>query len=539
MSTSQAAQATKTAQPDLRLDPRHIIRRVALGDTLTRAARVHGARTALVDGDERVSYAALEAQANQLAHHLSAMLAPGSKVGMLAVNSVEFLVACYAVFKAGLVWVPVNHMLSGDDVRYVLDHAEVAQVLIDDALHARPDLREVVDALALPVLQLRPGRAADEMTPVRQASQGQPETPPDVAIDERDLALIMYTSGTTGRQKGVMHSHGSVHAALMSNLAESTIDRDTVVSCVLPLFHCAQYASTGAFLMAGCRNVLFRGFDVERVMDAIAQERITHFTGLPLMYAAILASPTRAQRDLSSLQFCVYGMAPMPRPMLEKLIAELCPNFSLGTGQTEVFPVTARFRSEEQLRRFGAYWGQATVVNDMAVMDEQGNLLGQGEIGEIVHRGPNVMLGYYKDPEATAAVSTFGWHHTGDMGMFDADGQLIFMDRKKDVVKTGGENVPSVKVEAVLLSHPAVANAAVVGLAHPRWGEAVSAFVLLKPNQAAEPDELIAFCAQHLGGFEVPKAVRVLQEFPMTPTGKIQKHRIRTSFADLFDAGLD
>ena len=523
---------------DPRQDPRHIIRRLALGDTLTRAARVHASRTAVVDGDERVSYAELEASANQLAHHLRATLAVGSKVGMLALNSVEFLVACYAVFKAGMVWVPVNHMLAADDVRYVLDHAEVAHVLIDDALYAKPDLRAVLDAMAQAVLVLRPGRALGEPTPLRKACAGLPTTPPDVPIDERDLALIMYTSGTTGRQKGVMHSHGSVHAALMCNLAESTIDRDTVVSCVLPLFHCAQFASTGAFLMAGCRNVLFRGFDAERVLDAIAQERITHFTGLPLMYAAMLASPTRAQRDLSCLQFCVYGMAPMPRPMLEQLIAQLCPNFSLGTGQTEVFPVTARFRPEEQLRRFGAYWGQATLVNDMAVMDEQGNLLGPGEIGEIVHRGPNVMLGYYKDPEATAAVSTFGWHHTGDMGMFDEDGQLLFMDRKKDVVKTGGENVPSVKVEAVLLSHPAVANAAVVGLAHQRWGEAVSAFVLLKPNQTVEPDELIAFCAQHLGGFEVPKAVRVLQELPMTPTGKIQKHRIRSAYADLFSAGV-
>jgi long-chain acyl-CoA synthetase len=524
---------------DVRQDPRHIIRRLALGDTLTRAARVHAGRIAVVDGDERVSYSALEAQANQLAHHLLATLPAGSKVGMLAVNSVEFLLGCYAVFKAGMVWVPVNHMLSADDVRYVLEHAEVAQVLIDDALYAKPDLRAVLDAMGNPVLTLRPGRALDEATPLRQACAGQPGTPPDVAIDERDLALIMYTSGTTGRQKGVMHSHGSVHAALMSNLAESTTDRETVVSCLLPLFHCAQFASTGAFLMAGCRNVLFRGFDAERVMATIEQERITHFTGLPLMYAAILASPTRAQRDLSSLLYCVYGMAPMPRSMLEKLIAELCPNFSLGTGQTEVFPVTARFRSEEQMRRFGAYWGQATVVNDMAVMDEQGNLLGPGEIGEIVHRGPNVMLGYYKDPEATAAVSTFGWHHTGDMGMYDQDGQLIFMDRKKDVVKTGGENVPSIKVEEVLLRHPAVANAAVVGLAHERWGEAVSAFVMLKPNQTAEPDELIAFCAQHLGGFEVPKVVRVLQEMPMTPTGKIQKHRIRTAYADLFSAGVD
>ncbi|MFT4100548.1 MAG: AMP-binding protein [Burkholderiaceae bacterium] len=161
-------------------------------------------------------------------------------------------------------------------------------------------------------------------------------------------------------------------------------------------------------------------------------------------------------------------------------------------------------------------------------------MLPRGEIGEIVHRGPNVMLGYYKDPEATAAVSAFGWQHTGDMGMFDADGQLLFLDRKKDLIKTGGENVPSIMVEEVLLRHPAVANAAVVGLAHLRWGEAVSAFVVLKPGMSATPEELIEHRRPLLGGLEMPKVLRVLPEFPMTPTGKIQKHFIKREHEDLF-----
>lgn len=514
---------------------RRIIRRVTLGDNLTRAARVHRQAVALVDGDERLSYADLEAQANQCAHHLRARgLAAGSKVAMLATNSIEFLIACYGIFKAGMVWVPVNHLLSVDDVRYVLEHAEVALVLVDEALHDKPALRAMLEALELPTLRLCPGRGVAKPTALRQAQQGQPTEVLDVAIADNDLSLIMYTSGTTGRAKGVMHSHLSVHSALMSNVAESAIGRDSICVAMLPLFHCAQFAMTAASLQTGARVVLLRGFDAEGLLATIERERITHFTGLPLMYAAILASPSRASRDLSSLVQCGYGMAPMPRPMLERLIAELCPNFSLGTGQTEVFPVTARFRQDQQLQRFGCYWGQATMVNDMAVMDDAGRLLGPGEMGEIVHRGPNVMLGYYKDPEATAAVSRFGWHHTGDMGMFDADGQLLFLDRKKDVIKTGGENVASIKIEEVLLRHPAVANAAVVGLAHLRWGEAVSAFVVLKPGRQASIEEIKAFCQQHLGGFEVPKAVRLLPELPMTPTGKIQKHRIKTQYADFY-----
>jgi long-chain acyl-CoA synthetase len=520
---------------------RRIISRVALGDNLTRAARVHDQAVALIDGDERLSYAGLEAQANQFAHHLlTGGLPPGAKVAMLGVNSIEFLVACYGIFKAAMVWVPVNHMLAVDDVRYVLQHAEVSYVLVDDILAARPELQAMLRDLGLPTLTLRPGRAAADATPLRMACAGQPDTAPEVDIANDDLSLIMYTSGTTGRQKGVMHSHLSVHSALMSNVAESDITRNSVCVAMLPLFHCAQFGSTAAVLLTGARVVVVRGFEAERFLDTIERERVTHFTALPLMYAALLASPTRASRDLSCLEQCGYGMAPMPRPILERLIAEFCPNFSLGSGQTEMFPVTTRFRSDQQLRRFGNYWGQATMVNDLAIMDNNGRLLGRGEIGEIVHRGPNVMLGYYKDPEATAAVSRFGWHHTGDMGMFDADGQLMFLDRKKDVIKTGGENVPSIKVEEVLLRHPAIANAAVVGLAHLRWGEAVSAFVVLKPGATATEEGLKIFCQQHLGGFEVPKAIRVLQELPMTPTGKIQKHRIKTAFSDLYeqDAGV-
>ena len=532
------ASNSTSAQHDHHGGPsRGIIRRIALGDMITRSARVHRNAIALVDGDERMSYAAFEFHANQFAHHLqSTGLQRGDKVAVLASNSVEFLIAAFGILKAAMVWVPINYLLASEDIRYVLEHADVRYVVIDEALYERADLRSVIEQdLRLAAITLKPGRTDAEATALRVATQHLPATEPDVEINDNDLSLIMYTSGTTGKQKGVMHSHLSVHSALMSNVAESALDRHCVCSCILPLFHCAQFAMAGAYLMAGSSVIIFRGFDAKRSLDAIERERITHFTGLPLMYAAMLQEPTRAERDLSSLELCSYGMAPMPKSMLEKLIAEFCPHFTLGTGQTEAFPVTARFRKEEQLRRFGSYWGQATMVNDMAVMDDDGHLLAPGEIGEIVHRGPNIMLGYYKDPEATAAVSRFGWHHTGDMGMFDEDGQLLFLDRKKDVVKTGGENVASVKVEEILMRHPGISNAAVVGLSHVRWGEAVTAFVLIRPGATVEPQEVIDFARQYLAPFETPKHVRVLQEFPMTPTGKIQKHKLRLQFAQLFD----
>jgi len=270
-----------------------------------------------------------------------------------------------------------------------------------------------------------------------------------------------------------------------------------------------------------------RGFDPQAMLDAIERHRISILVGLPMMYAAMLNHPTRAQRDLSSLRLCRYAMAPMSKTLLLELLDKFCPNFILQSGQTEVFPAATIFETHQQRQRFGSYWGVGTLVNEVAVMADDGRLLGPGEVGEIVFRGPNVMLGYYQDAEATAAAQRFGWHHSGDLGRWDDDGQLLFMDRLKDVIKSGGENVPSIKVEEVLLRHPAVLNAAVVGLPHDRWGEAITAFVVPRPGLQPTGAELIAHCKGHLGGFEVPKDIVLVEALPLSPTGKIQKFDLR------------
>lgn len=513
------------------------IGRVALGDLLRRSAARSGERVALIEGERRTTYAELDATANRFANHLLGRgLGRGAKVAMLCNNSTAMVAAIFGIQKAGLVWVPINTMLGADDVDYILGHAEVALVVIDDSLLANAGLAALLDRLALPrvVVELA-GTAPAGATTFAAAIADQPATEPQVAIGERDLAQIMYTSGTTARPKGVMHSHLSVYFAVLGNVADMGIGRADVATCMLPLFHCAQHVTALSFLVAGNALVLMRGFDPAALIQAIARERITYMVGLPLMYAAVLNHPSRADHDLSSLRLCIYAMAPMPKPLLIRLIDELCPNFALCTGQTEIYPMTAMFRPEQQLQRFGNYWGESAIIDDTAIMDDDGNLLGRGEIGEIVHRGPNVMLGYYKNPEATAEARRFGWHHTGDLGMFDQDGQLMFVDRKKDMIKSGGENVPSVKVEEVLLRHPAVANAAVVGLPHPHWTEAVSAFVTVKPGMSVDEAAISEHCRAHLGGFEVPKLVRILEALPMTATGKIRKQELKAAHGGLFE----
>ncbi len=509
------------------------IARVTIGDFLRRCAARDRAKTAFVLGDERLSYGDFNDQVTRCANALLASgLRLGDRVATLCGNSLQFLIAMFGIHRAGLVWVPINIGLGGDDVRFVLEHSESRFVLVDAALIARPELARLLAATPGRGWVLE-GAGQAGFGAFAQAISQQPVVEQEVEIHDRDVAQIMYTSGTTGRPKGVMQSHLSVVMAAMNNAIEFGLWRDAICNATLPLFHCAQHTLVCGLLAAGGTAIVTKSFDPGQMLEIIERERLTFFMGLPLMHQALLEHPSRPGRDLSSLRTCMYAMAPMPETLLRRLIAEICPNYMLGTGQTEIYPLTVAFRPEEQLRRFGSYWGVSAMINDTAVMDDAGNLLGDGEVGEIVHRGPNVMEGYFKNPKATDEARAHGWHHTGDLGMW-VDAQLMFKDRKKDMIKTGGENVPSIKVEAVLLRHPAVANAAAIGLPHARWIEAVTAVVVRRPGAEVSEEELLQHCREHLGGFEVPKAVVFVDALPMTSTGKIQKHPLRQQLQTLY-----
>ncbi|WP_028102230.1 class I adenylate-forming enzyme family protein [Pseudoduganella violaceinigra] len=505
-----------------------------LGNLVSRSARRNGAAPALLENGRSMSHARLDEDSNRFAHYLLAGgLQAGDKVAMLSPNSMDFVVAAFGILKAGLVWVPVNAMLSPAEVGYIVHHAEARLLLVDAQLAAHPAWSAALPALGVPLLRCASGTDDGDGT-LAQAIAGQAATSPELDIDENTLALIMYTSGTTGNPKGAMHSHRSVLAAVMSNAVTISVVPRDVLSATLPLFHCAQFSMSAAALACGAAISLSRGFDPAAVLAALQRDRVTVMAALPAMYGAMLMHPARAGTDLSALRLAIYAMAPMAPVLLQRLMHEFCPRFALGSGQTEMFPMTVYFPPEQQLQRSGNCWGQSTPVNDTAIMDPDGQLLGAGEIGEIVHRGPNAMLGYFKEPEATAAARRFGWHHTGDLGMWDEDGHLHFKGRLKDMIKTGGENVPAIRVEEALLGHPAVAVAAVVGLPHHEWIEAVTAFVCLKPGQTADASALQEHCRATLAGFEIPKHIAIVEALPMTSTGKIQKHVLRASHESLY-----
>ena len=511
------------------------IRRVALGDQLHRTAARVGGRLAVVDGPRRVSYWELDAQSNQFAHYLIDCFPEGTHVATLCENSVDVLIGINGIHKSGNVWVPVNVMLDGAQIKYILTHAEVGMLVVDEDIALQPKIAAVLEDLNLPTLVAR--TRTDQSTlgqPLSMAILGRPTTLPEANVDSDQVAFIMYTSGTTGHPKGVMHSHASVNAGVIANMNTLALTENDVVSCLLPLFHVAQHCIGAAVLARGATLVLGRGFVPYDVLGMICRERLTIFCGLPMMYAALLADPSMASREFSSLRLCVYGMAPMSRSLLGAIEERFAPRILLMTGQTEMYPVTMTFQPLMHPDLDANYWGVSTPLCETAIMDESGKLLVAGEIGEIVHRGQSAMLGYFKDPDSTEVAQRYGWHHTGDLGLIDETGQLRFMDRKKDMIKSGGENVASIKVETTLLGHPAVAAVAVVGLPHAHWSEAVAAFVVKKPDLECSVEDLTNYCRERLGKFEVPKAVCFLDSLPSTATGKMQKHLLRDRYRNLF-----
>ncbi|MCV6625573.1 MAG: AMP-binding protein, partial [Cellvibrionaceae bacterium] len=276
-------------------------------------------------------------------------------------------------------------------------------------------------------------------------------------------------------------------------------------------------------------------FEPKQVADHLAAEQVELATFLPMMWNAMLALPDLAERDFSHFKTGVYAMAPMDAATLEQVRTAFGCAMHLGSGQTEFAPSACFFWDQSPTEHGeGNYWGKPVCGVDQAVIDEQGNELPPGEIGEIVWRGPQAMSGYFKNQEASLEASKFGWHHSGDLGLIDSEGQLLFVDRKKDTIKTGGENVSSMKVEQTLLSYDGVFQAAAFGVPHPHWSEAVCACVIPTPGAELDEAALIAHCKAHLGGFEVPKAVIIADSLPMTGTGKIRKVELRMEHKDLF-----
>jgi acyl-CoA synthetase (AMP-forming)/AMP-acid ligase II len=520
----------------------NLISRVNVGDLLTRSAARAPNSLAIVDGDRRLSYRGFNDAVNRLAHGLSRMrYSRGDALALMSTNNIEFLVTYLACAKLGVVCVPINLSWRHGELAYVLAHARAKGVVVEAAL-----LDQLAGGLsgaeAVRDVVVLGGAAASEIegrraTRFEAVSEGMPTDEPAALVEDRDPLSYLYTSGTTSAPKGVVSSHLAIYLQSLGTALDTRMRADDRVTALMPLFHTAQLnAFATPAIAVGAALFLQSGFDADRLLELIETEKITVAFALPMMYRAMLERLARRARDVASLRLAVYAMAPMPTHELKNAIATFGCDFSLMFGQTEMNPTATYFRPEHQLSHPGAV-GTPSPNAEVAIMDISGRLLPQGECGEIVYRGPQVMTEYLRDPAATDAAFAHGWFHSGDCGHFDADGILWFEDRFKDVIKTGGENVASIEVEkALYAADPGVQEVAVVGLPHDRWDEAVTAVVIRKPGSALDEDDLLAKAREHLSPFKCPKRILFVETMPKTATGKIQKAKLRKELADTYRA---
>ncbi|WP_205626479.1 acyl-CoA synthetase [Novosphingobium fuchskuhlense] len=508
--------------------------KVSLGQALRRAVHLRGAGVAVIDGARSFTWCAFADRVARLAGAFAALgLGEGGRVVLLSLNSHRSLECFFAAIHAGGAITPLNHRLAlGELCDQVADARPDVIVLGDDFASYRGDLLAAAGGKAA-LVHAGEGHAGEGMHSL-DALIAETEPLPDRGRGGDDLAILMYTSGTTSAAKGVMLSHANLVANTANTYGELGFGPDIVHLHHGPLFHVAAAARVFSVTHAAGTHVLLPRFVAGEVLAEIARTGVTHATFVPTMLRAMLDDPALASTDLSSLRILSYGSAPMPEALLREVMAAL-PKVGIlqSYGMTELSPVVTILNCRDHLpENHGSGLlrsaGRPVLLSEVAVVDVADRPLPVGEAGEIVARGPNVMLGYWNRPDLTAEVLRGGWMHTGDIGYFDDRGYLYVVDRLKDMIISGGENVYSLEVENVLTAHPAVSQCAVFGRPHDHWGEAVHAVVTLKAGIAATEAELIAHCRAHLAHYKCPRTLEIRDRpMPLSGANKIWKARLR------------
>lgn len=510
-----------------------------LADLLRRSAARMPNKLALVFRDYRDTFRELDEVVNRTANALAARkIVKGDRVAILARNSRSFVILRFALARIGAVTTPVNFMLNADDLAYVLDHSGARALICQDDLCRGADaaldqLAEGPDLLFSIAHDGAP--VSDRWEPVEPLFDFADMAERRIEMDPDDPVQMMYTSGTESRPKGAMLTSSALYAQYMTVITDGEMQSDAVELHCLPLFHCAQldcFLTPDLYL--GATSILHDGADPLAMFETIQNEKVTKLFCPPTVWIALLCHPDFDKYDLSSLTQGYYGASIMPTATIEELLDRL-PNMRLYNfyGQTEMAPCATILRPEEQLIKLGSA-GKPGLNVETRVVDDADNALPVGEVGEIVHRSPHLILGYYKDPEKTAEAFTGGWFHSGDLGRFDEDGFLYVVDRKKDMVKSGGENVASREVEEVIFRHPKVAEVAVFGIPHPKWIEAVTAVVVPRPGESVTAEEIDSYCREALSQFKRPRKIFVRGALPKNASGKILKRELREEFATSF-----
>jgi long-chain acyl-CoA synthetase len=477
-------------------------------------------RPALRQGGEVVTYAQLNEQADRIAASLLRLgLQPGDPVGLCAPNSIDWIAFYFGALKAGAVAVTFSALLAGDELKRLVAHAKPRLLFTQENKLAQMEALKEAGSLEQLIC---PGGDLN----LSHLTAPDPGSFKTLNRERSDAAAILYTGGTTGLPKGVMLTHENILFSSWSVAYYERSSQNDQSLCFMPFNHVFGqiHILNATLLSCGCLEII-PAFDLDRILEALESNRITKFYAVPTVYIRLLAVKGLEQR-LGRLRYCFSAAASMAVEIVKEWKERTRLAIAESYGMTEAMPVTYNHYYPER-HRVGSV-GQAVHGVEIQIRDASGRLLAPGEEGEICIRGPNVMKGYLNNPEGTsAAFWEDRWFRSGDIGRFDADGYLFIVDRLKDLIITGGENVYPREVEEALYQRPEVEECAVVGLPDREWGERVAAFIVLKPGQVLEPDAVKSFLKERLASFKVPKELVAVSELPKSPTGKILKREIR------------
>ena len=516
--------------------------RWVIADMIRRARYHFPDRKAMIFGDKSLTYSEMEDECNRVANALADMgVKKYDRVAILAHNTIDHVLTWIGCCKIGAVYLAINYLLRGKDISYCINHSESTVFIVEDALY---DLvKDVLDDMPT-VKTLIWSNQGTGQPPVSNRFKdfdewvnSYPTTEPDTILHIEDPCQMTYTSGTESKPKGVIISNQALMAHYMGCIIDGRYDSNDVNINALPIYHCAQRdVFMNPIFWLGGTNVLM-GPDIGQILKNIADYKATMFFAPPTVWIGILRHPEFTKYDLSSLKKCYYGASIMPVEILKEIMDRL-PGTKIYNyyGQTELAPYHTILKAEDAAAKLGSA-GMGGLNMETRLEDEQYRPINKaGVSGEICGKGPHVMIMYFKDPEKTEEVIKGGWFHSGDIGVMDEDRYIAVVDRKKDMVKTGGENVPTREVEEAIYLDKRVQEAAVIGLPHEKWVEAVTAVVVPKAGETILEQEILDLCRRELAAFKCPKKIIIVDALPKTPTGKILKREMRVAYKDVFSA---
>jgi len=512
--------------------------RWVIADMIRRSAYHYPDKAAIIYEDKTLTYAQLEAECNRVANALRDLgIQKYDRVAILAHNTIHHVLIWMACCKIGAIYLAINYLLRGKDIAYCINHSESKAFIVEDALF---DLvKDVLNDMPTVKTWIWSDQLAGQ-PPVSDRFLNfdtwygkYPATEPDTLLHIEDPCQMTYTSGTESLPKGVIISNQALMAEYMGTIVDGQYDEDDINLNALPIYHCAQRdVFMNPIFWVGGTNILMMP-DIGQILKNIAIYKATMFFAPPTVWIGMLRNPEFSKQDLSSLKKAYYGASIMPLEILKEMMERL-PGVKIYNyyGQTELAPYHTILKAKDALAKIGSA-GLGGLNMESRLEDDAGTPIDKPDLpGEICGKGPHALIMYFKEPEKTDEAMKGGWFHSGDIGVMDADRYITVADRKKDMIKTGGENVPTREVEDAVYLDKRVQEVAVIGLPDPKWVEVVTAIVVLKPGETMTEQELIAHCRNELATFKCPKKVFFVEALPKTPTGKILKREMRVTFKD-------